>query len=165
MRADHHRRTRGDPRQRLLTRLALLLAGQPFDLDAERLQPVPEIAQMLFGQQLGRRHQCDLIAGLHRGQRSQRGDHRLAAADVALHQPQHRLRLRQIPRDFGADALLRGGQRERQSLEQALAQATIAAQAPAHAACAPPHACASGSGAGSAAPQTPAAAAQDDGPA
>ena len=43
-------------------RLALLLARQPADLDAERLQPPGEVDGVLLGQQLGRRHQPHLTA-------------------------------------------------------------------------------------------------------
>jgi len=70
MRADHHRRVGGNPLQRQLACLAGHLAGQPCHLDAERPQPMPEIVQMLLGEQLGRRHQGHLMTRFHRGQRS-----------------------------------------------------------------------------------------------
>ena len=47
---------------------------------------------MLLGQDLGRRHERHLQAVLHRHQRRQQRDDRLAGADVALQQPVHRLR-------------------------------------------------------------------------
>ena len=89
---------------------------------------MPEIVQMLFGQQFGRRHQRNLVARLHRRQRRQRRDHGLAAADVALHQPQHRPWPCQVALDFTADPLLRGGQAERQPGKQWLAQGAAALQ-------------------------------------
>ena len=61
-----------DGGQRLFPRLALLLARQPADLDAERFQPPGEVDGVLFGQQLGRGHQPHLAAvadGLQGGQR------------------------------------------------------------------------------------------------
>ena len=73
---------------------------------------------MLLGQQFGRRHQGGLIARMYRSQRGERGHHGLAAADVALHQAQHRLRLRQVARHFLAHALLRRGEAERQCAQQ-----------------------------------------------
>ena len=44
-----------------------LLAGQKNGIDAERSEPVHEGAGMLFGQQLGRRHQRGLPAGADGG--------------------------------------------------------------------------------------------------
>ena len=58
---------------------------------AEGLEPAAEILRMLIGQQFGRRHQRDLPAHLNRLSRRQRGNQRLAAAHVALHQAQHGL--------------------------------------------------------------------------
>ena len=45
--------------------------------------------EVLAREDLGRRHQRRLAAGLDRVQHGQQGDHRLAAADIALQQPQH----------------------------------------------------------------------------
>ncbi len=79
---------------------------------------------MLLGEDFGRRHERHLIARLDRLQRGQRGDDRLAAADVALQQPLHRLGAREIAADLGDDALLRARQRERQARQAARAPAT-----------------------------------------
>ena len=49
-------------------------------------QPADQLAEVLLGQDLGRRHQCALPAGVDRDRRGQRGDHGLAAADIALQQ-------------------------------------------------------------------------------
>ena len=78
---------------------------------------------MLFGQDFGRRHQGALPAGVDRHGRSQRGDHGLARADIALQQSMHRLRPRQIAGDFLTDTPLRVGQRERQHRQQLLMDA------------------------------------------
>ena len=62
----------GDGGQRFFSCLALLLARQPADSDAERFQPLGEVDGVLLGQQLGRRHQPHLTAiadGLQGGQR------------------------------------------------------------------------------------------------
>ncbi|MNZ79083.1 hypothetical protein D3C78_976770 [compost metagenome] len=107
--ADHHGRAGGDAFQCADAGLALELAGQPGDLDAQRLQPLAEGEEVLLGEDLGGRHQRHLVAGLQRLQRGQRGDHGLAGADVALHQAQHRLGLGQVPGDFRRHALLRAG--------------------------------------------------------
>ena len=119
MRAHHHLRlARGHLGQHLRARLAGHLAGQPGDANAQRLQPCPEIGQVLFGQQLGGRGQGDLLAGFHGQHAGQRRDHGLAAAHIALHQAQHRRRARDVLADLFEDALLRTGQRERQGLDQ-----------------------------------------------
>ncbi|MNS25715.1 hypothetical protein D3C72_576160 [compost metagenome] len=68
----------GNGGQRLLPRLALLLARQPAHLDAEGCQPVGEVDGVLFGQQFGRRHQPHLAAVAYGLQRRQGRDQRLA---------------------------------------------------------------------------------------
>ena len=113
--ADHHRAAAGDPFQRGGARLALELAGQPGDVDAQRFEPAAEVEEMLLGEDFRGRHQRHLVAGLQRLQGGQRGDHRLAGADVALHQAQHGFGLRQVVGDLGAHAPLRAGGREAQS--------------------------------------------------
>lgn len=71
---------------------------------------------MLLGQQLGGRSQGHLFAVFDRQHRGQCRHHGLAAAHIALHQPQHRCRLRQIVGDLLEHALLRAGELERQGL-------------------------------------------------
>ena len=63
--------------------------------------------QVLAGQQLGRRHQRGLRAGLDRRRHGEQRHHRLAAADIALQQPQHAVRAGEIRIDLGKRALLR----------------------------------------------------------
>ena len=76
---------------------------------------------MLLGENLGRRHDGDLRAVFHRLQRRKRRNDRLAAADVALQQPLHRIRLREVGFDLRSRALLGARKRERQRFEQARA--------------------------------------------
>jgi hypothetical protein len=47
-------------------------------------------AEVLLGEDLGGRHERDLLSVLHRHDRGQHGDDRLAGADVTLQQPVHR---------------------------------------------------------------------------
>ena len=69
---------------------------------------------------LGRRHQRALPPGLDGAQQRVDGDRGLAGADVALQQPLHRRRPRQVGVDLGDGALLGAGERERQRLAVAL---------------------------------------------
>jgi hypothetical protein len=86
------------------------------------------VFSVLLGEDFGRRHQRGLVAGVDGLCGGQRGDDCLAAADVALQQPLHRMRLRQIERDLTAHALLRRRQRKRQRLQQTRHQRGFVAQ-------------------------------------
>ncbi|MNF45261.1 hypothetical protein D3C84_263890 [compost metagenome] len=121
--ADHHGRAAGDPFQRRGAGLALELAGQPGDLDAERRQPFAEIEEVLLGEDFGGRHQRHLVAGLQRLQGGEGGDHGLAGANIALDQAQHGRVLAEVVGDLGADPLLRAGGGETQVGEVLLRQA------------------------------------------
>ncbi len=68
--------------------------------------------EVLLGEDLGRGHQRDLVAGFQRLQGREGGDHGLARADVALDQAQHRFLLAEVVGDFIADALLGSGRGE-----------------------------------------------------
>ena len=57
MGADHHWAAAGDLLERRGAGLALELAGQPGDLDAERFEPAAEVEKVLLGEDFGRRHQ------------------------------------------------------------------------------------------------------------
>ncbi len=81
---------------------------------------------MLLGQNFGRRHERNLPAALDRLQRGERGDDRLAAADVTLQQPLHRRRTLEIVTDFPPHALLRAREPERNSREQRSGERTRA---------------------------------------
>ncbi len=72
-------------------------AGQPRDRRRRQaVEPRRELAVVLLGEDFGRRHERDLLARFDRLQRGQRGDDRLAGADVALQQPLHRRRALQV---------------------------------------------------------------------
>ena len=80
---------------------------------------------MLPRQDFRRRHQRRLPAGLdHGGGREQR-DHGFSRADVAVQQPQHAMRLRQIGDDIADRALLRRRQRVGERRDDAFAQAAF----------------------------------------
>ena len=98
---------RRDLGEHLVALLALAAAGEPGDRDAERRQPADQLLQVLLGQDLGRRHQRALPAGVDRARRGQRRDDRLAGADVALQQAMHRNLAAEVGVDLGGDAALR----------------------------------------------------------
>ena len=81
--------------------------------------------KMLARQNFGRRHEGRLAAGLDHMRGGKQRDDGLARADVAMQQPQHALRLRQIGDDVGDRALLRGRQRIGQGGDNARAQNTL----------------------------------------
>ena len=68
--------------------------------------------EMLARQKLGRRHQRGLRASLDRGRHGEQRDDGLAAADIALQQPQHAVRAGQVGVDLGKRARLRAGELE-----------------------------------------------------
>ena len=73
---------------------------QPGDRHAERREPLAELAQVLLGEDFGGRHHRGLAAGVDRRQAADRRDDGLAAADVALQQTLHRMRLREVAQDL-----------------------------------------------------------------
>ena len=109
--------------QHLLPALALAAAAEPRHGDAQRRQPADQLAEMLFGEDLGGRHQRALPALLHGNGGGERGHHRLARAHVALQQAVHRDSALQVVGDLAAHAALRRRQRERQRSEQPVLQA------------------------------------------
>ena len=72
--------------------------------------------EVLLGEHLGRRHQRALPSRLDGAQQRRERDDGLAGADVALEQPLHRRRPRQVAVDLGIRLLLRVGEREREHL-------------------------------------------------
>ena len=58
------------------------------------------LRQCCSDEDLGRRHDRRLPAGVDRGEAGDRRDDRLAAADVALQQALHRVRLAQVAQHF-----------------------------------------------------------------
>ena len=75
---------------------------------------------MLLGQDLGRYHQRSLIPGFGSQIHRDRGDDRLAGADIALYEALHRCIAGEIVDQLGDDTLLRAGQRERQRRHEAV---------------------------------------------
>jgi hypothetical protein len=124
VRAHHQRRlAAGHALDHRAPALALARSGQPGHADPQRLEPLHQLAKVLLGQDLGGRHQRALPAGVDGARGRQRRHHRLAGADIALQQPVHRVRARQVGVDLGADAALRRGEREGQRGQQLRMQA------------------------------------------
>ena len=105
-----------------------LAAGKPDDFETQRLKPLFELDEMLFGKDFGRCHHSRLRAGFDGGQGGQGGNDGFAAADIALQQAVHRMGLRHVAADFGHDSFLSIGQGKRQSVAQGLGQHAVAAQ-------------------------------------
>ena len=84
---------------------------------------------MLFGQDLGRSHEGDLVSVLHGQEGRQKRDDRLAAADVPLQETIHRAARHQIVGDLLERPPLRSSQVERQRVAQAIADPIVDAQA------------------------------------
>ena len=104
---------------------AALAAGENGDADADGGGERRDGGKVLARQNLGRRHDRRLPAGFDHVRGGQQRHHRLARADIAVKQPQHALRLRQIGDDVGDGALLRWRQRVGQGGENARAQAAL----------------------------------------
>ena len=75
---------------------AALAAGEDRDPEAGRLGERRDGGEVLARQDLGRRHQGGLPAGLDRDRAGEQRHHGLARADVALQQAQHAVRLAEI---------------------------------------------------------------------
>jgi hypothetical protein len=84
---------------------------------------------MLAGEQLGRRHDRGLAVAFDRVQHGEEGDDRLAAADVALQEPQHPAVGGHVGEDLVDRACLGAGQFERQALQRLATQASVALDA------------------------------------
>ena len=100
--------------QNLLAQRLPLPADEEADLDAERLEVLLEIRVVLLGEDLGRRHERALEAGVERLHHRRDGDDGLAAADVALDEPVHLPPGHRVVRDVLDGAELRAGERERE---------------------------------------------------
>ena len=100
-----------EPVERLAALAAALAAGEDGDPDAGLLGQRRDGGEMLAGEDFGRRHQRRLPPGLDHGRGGQQRHHGLAGADVALQQPHHALRPRQIGDDVVDGARLRRRQR------------------------------------------------------
>ena len=101
-----------------LSRFAGLAPRGERDLDAQRLEPAAKVARMLVGEKLRRCHERNLPPRLDGAGRRQRRHQRLAAAHIALHQPQHRLRELQVRLDLGEHAFLGARRPKRQGRKE-----------------------------------------------
>ncbi len=111
---------------------AALAAGEDRDAHAGGLGQRRDRLQMLAREDLGRRHQGGLAAGLDDRSRREKRDDGLAGADVALEQAEHALGLAEIGIDVGDRRALAPGQRERQRRQDLCLQAgVVGARAPA----------------------------------
>ena len=116
VRADHHIQQPllyAKPRLPLLAEA--LAAGDSRHADSERGQRCHEPSFMLLRQDVGRRHECDLVARPHRHQTRRRRHCRLARPDLTLQQAPHRNRPTHVRFDLADHAPLRPGQRVRQA--------------------------------------------------
>ena len=121
LQAGQNRRARG----------RLVAPGQQRELHAGRLGQRLDGGEMLARQDLRRRQQRGLAAGLGRRQHGQQRHHRLAAADVALQQPEHARLRRHVGLDLGQRARLRGREGEGQGGDRLALQAAAADDPPA----------------------------------
>ena len=92
--------TLGERGKDILALSAFLAAAEERDLQSCRRSEAAYRLEVLACQQLGRRHQRGLRAGLDRGGHGEKGDDGLAAADVALQEPQHAVGIGEIGVDF-----------------------------------------------------------------
>ncbi|KAF4531144.1 hypothetical protein B566_EDAN019179, partial [Ephemera danica] len=115
--------TAGQLRQHLGPALALAAAGEPGHLQPQRLQPLHQFAEMLLGQNFGRRHQGALPAAVDGAGGRQRRHHRLARTDIALQQAVHGLGQGNVGANLFGHAGLGAGQGEGQHGFQAFGEA------------------------------------------
>ena len=114
VRADHEvNGSAGELRLQLAALLCGSGAGEKRDPKARGLEQPPDVDVMLLGEDLGRRHERDLEAVLHRHQGGHQRNDCLAGADVPLEQPVHRDRPLHVFHDFRNHLLLIAGQFER----------------------------------------------------
>ena len=98
--------TLGERGKDILALSALLAAAEERDVQPCRRSEAAYRLEMLAGEKLGRRHERGLRAGLDRGRHGEKGDDGLAAADVALQEPQHAVGIGEIGVDLGKRAAL-----------------------------------------------------------
>ena len=103
----HLGRAGGDLFQHGKTRALGHAAGDPRQRNAERAQPLVQLAVMLFSQNLGRRHDRRLIAMFQCLGAGQCGNDGFAATDIPLQQALHGMAGSQIAADFIKNTLLR----------------------------------------------------------
>ena len=115
---DEFRRAVLDALQRFPTCHGALTAREPGRLDAKRPEPVGKTAPVLFGQQLGRRHDRCLDAAGNRLETGDCRDNGLSRANVTLNKAHHGMCLRQVAQYFLDHPLLCRCQAKRQVLHE-----------------------------------------------
>ena len=118
------------PRQYFGPGFAFGLAGQKRRRNADILAHRCNRFKMLFGQNLGRRHNGGLQSAFNRIQHCQKCHNRFAGADIALQQPQHAERLGLVGINFGQHVFLRACQGKGQFFQNLFAQKPVAADNP-----------------------------------
>ena len=101
----------GEARKNFRPFAPALAAGENGDADAGGGRQRRDSLEMLAGENFRRRHERRLAAGFDHGRGGEQSHQRLAGADIAVQQPQHAVRLRQVGDDVGYRAVLRGRQR------------------------------------------------------
>ncbi len=114
---------RGDGLLSLALFFDLEASGQKLDAIGRISEPEFDIAGVLFGQNLCRRHERGLVPILDRDDHSLDGDYRLSAADVSLQQSVHRFVAGHIIDDLFQCPLLRVGRIEGQDCADSFANA------------------------------------------
>jgi hypothetical protein len=112
----------GKSGQDLLPLAALLAAGEKRDAQTCGRGKGLYRLEMLAPEQLGRRHERGLRSGLDRGRHGEKGDDGLAAADIALQEPQHAVGIGEIGVNFRERAGLRSGELEGEFGKDGLAE-------------------------------------------
>ena len=129
MRANGDLRLAGsDPGERPLLLSCRERPVQPGNANAERFEPFAELSRVLLGEDLSRRHHGGLVIGVRCGEAGDGGNDGLAAADIALQQALHRMRLHQISQHLVHRARLRAGQLEWQCAREGLEERAVGAQ-------------------------------------
>ncbi|MNX65118.1 hypothetical protein D3C86_961620 [compost metagenome] len=122
----HNRGVAGLQGLQVLASLALALPPQEQGTgDAHRFEPFLELAEVLFGEDLGGGHEGALVAVLDGDQQGQEGDHGLTGADVPLHQTVHGFGGGQVAAHLVEDPFLRAGQLEGQLLHELANQLAV----------------------------------------
>ena len=114
--------TFGERGEDLFPLSAFLSAAEERDLQSCRRSEAANRLEVLACQQLGRRHERGLRAGLHRSRHSEQGNDSLAAADIALQETQHAVGIGEIGVDLRQRPALRARKLERELGDNRLTQ-------------------------------------------
>ncbi len=97
-------------------------SAEPHRFNAQGLKPIAKTAKMLFRQQFSGGHDGGLVAIADGPQRCHRRNHGFSGADIALHQPLHRVALCQVRLDFAYNPLLGACELEGQAFDEPVFQ-------------------------------------------